>query len=277
MTTPEPTPETTPEPTPEIPAAPATPAAPAAKKARNTLGMVALGLAVFGALLAVIPATNGFSWVVLLGAFIVSIVALTRKGQGKGMALIALIVSFLFWIISIFVGIAVVATAVNDAIDDAPSVSAPSTSDSAEVEGEVEAAEEEEANAVAGIGDTVTTDDGAEITLISITPGATPPNDFLISEVRGTLVAVSMSMTNGTNEAISISESSIAGFIGDAEYGASALYGTESNEWYIYEEINPGLAVNFTAYIDVPADIALDLVTFKTNIFFGDSVTFATK
>ncbi|QAV69842.1 DUF4352 domain-containing protein [Salinibacterium sp. UTAS2018] len=265
------TPETNPETTPETPAAPTAPAAPAAKKARNTLGLVALGLAVFGALLAVIPATNGFSWVILLGAFIVSIVALTRKGQGKGMALVALIVSFLFWIISIFVGIAVVATAVSESIDDAPSISAPSTSDEDTDEAPAET------DAIAGVGDTVTTDDGAEITLLSVTLDATPPDDYLISEVRGTLVAVSMSMTNGTNEAISISESSVAGFIGDAEYEAAVVYGTESNEWYVYEEINPGLEANFTAYIDVPADTELDLVSFKTDLFFGDAVTFVAK
>ncbi|WP_341954265.1 hypothetical protein [Salinibacterium sp. TMP30] len=259
-------PETTPDSTPDSTTPPA-----AAKKARNTLGLVALGLAVLGALFAVIPATNGFSWVVLLGAFIVAIVALTRKGQGKTTALIALILSFLFWIISIFVGIAVVATAVNDSLNEAPSVS---ESDATTDEGD---AAEEEAPAPAGIGDTITTDDGIEITLVSITPGATSPDEYFASEVRGTLVAVSMSMTNGTNEAVAISESAVKGFIGEAEYGASRVYGTESGDWYVYEEINPGLTVAFTAYIDVPADSGLDTVTFNTDLFFGEGVTFAAK
>ncbi|MBH0115954.1 hypothetical protein I6E52_03755 [Salinibacterium sp. NG253] len=268
MTTPEPTPEATPEPTPETAAAPA---APAAKKARNTLGMVALGLAVFGALLAIIPATNGFSWVILLGAFVVSIVALTRKGQGKTMALIALIVSFLFWIISIFVGIAVVATAVSESLDDAPSISAPDTSDAEDAEdGATEPA-------AAGIGDTITTDDGVEITLLSITPDATSPDDYFASEVRGTLVAVSMSMVNGTNEAVTISGGSVKGFIGEAEYEASRIYGTESGDWYALEDINPGLTAAFTAYIDVPADTDLDTVSYTTELFFGEGVVFLAK
>lgn len=260
MTTPETNPETTPE-------TPAAPAAPAAKKARNTLGMVALGLAVFGALLAVVPATNGFSWVILLGAFIVSIVALTRKGQGKGMALVALIVSFIFWIISIFVGIAVVANAVSESIDDSPSISEPDTAD----------ADADVAPAEAGVGDTITTDDGVEITLLSITPDATSPDDYFASEVRGSLVAVSMTMVNGTNEAVTISGSSVNGFIGEAEYEASRIYGTESGDWYALEEINPGLTAAFTAYIDIPADAALDSVTYTTELFFGEGVTFLAK
>lgn len=247
-----------------------TPAAPAAKKARNTLGLVALGLAVFGALLAVIPATNGFSWIILLGAFIVSIVALTRKGQGKAMALVALIVSFLFWIISIFVGIAVVATAVSDSIDGTPSISAPDTSDSAENA-------DAETPAEAGVGDTITTDEGVEITLLSITPNATAPDDFFASEVRGTLVAVSMSMVNGTDGAVTISGGSVNGFIGDAKYEASRVYGTESGDWYALEEINPGLTAAFTAYIDIPADTNLDTVTYNTDLFFGEGVVFLAK
>ncbi|MBH0008918.1 hypothetical protein [Salinibacterium sp. SWN1162] len=274
MTTPETNPETTPEmpAAPETPAAPAAAVAPAAKKARNTLGLVALGLAVLGALLAVIPATNGFSWVILLGAFIVSIVALTRKGQGKTMALIALIVSFLFWIISIFVGIAVVATAVSESLDDAPSISAPDTADA-----DADAGTDAEPAAAAGIGDTITTDDGVEITLLSITPNATSPDDYFASEVRGSLVAVSMSMVNGTNEAVTISGGSVNGFIGEAEYEAARIYGTESGDWYALEEINPGLTAAFTAYIDIPADATLDSVSYTTELFFGDGVMFLAK
>ena len=257
------TPETTPEATPDAPTPPA-----ATKKVRNTLGLVALGIAILGALFAVIPATNGFSWVILLGAFIVSLVAVTRKGKGKAASVIALVVSVVFWIISIPIGLAVVATAVSDSINEGQSVTSP---DEATDDGE------DSEESAAGVGDTITNDDGVEVTLISITPDATTPDDFFASEVRGTLVAVSMTMTNGSNEAVTITGGSVNGFIGEAEYEATRVYGTDSGDWYALEEINPGLTAAFTAYIDVPADTDLDTVSYTTDMFFGDGLVFLAK
>lgn len=243
----------------------------APKKARNTLGLVALILAVLGAILAVIPATNGFSWVILLGAFVVAIVGLTRKGQGKGTSLAALIVSFVFWLISVFVGIGVIATGVAEEIDDPPAVSQPDDAPATEEEEEDAPAEEA---AGAGIGDTVTTDDGVEVTLAGIRPGVEAPNNFIVDDVRGVLVAVDMSMTNGSDEVVSISSSSVQGFVGNAEYESVAVFDTDSESWYVYEDINPGLTANFTAYFDVPEDRVLDRVTFLTAIILGDEATF---
>lgn len=255
---------TTPETTPEAPTPPAS-----TKKPRNTLGLVALGIAILGALFAVIPATNGISWVILLGAFIVSLVAVTRKGKGKAASVIALIVSVVFWIISIPIGLAVVGTAVSDSINEGQAITTPD-----EATDEVEDGEE---SGAAGVGDTITNDDGVEVTLISITPDATTPDDFFASEVRGTLVAVSMTMTNGSNEAVTITGGSVNGFIGEAEYEATRVYGTDSGDWYALEEINPGLTAAFTAYIDVPADTDLDTVSYTTDIFLGDGLVFLAK
>lgn len=252
---------TTPETAPEAP----TPTA-STKKPRNTLGLVALGIAILGALFAVIPATNGISWVILLGAFVVSLVAVTRKGKGKAASVIALIVSILFWIISIPIGLAVIGTAVSDSINEGQSITTPD-----------EATDEVEESGAAGIGDTITNDDGVEVTLISITPDATSPDDFFTSEVRGTLVAVSMTMTNGSDEAVTITGSSVKGFIGEAEYEAARVYGTDSGDWYALEQINPGLTAAFTAYIDVPEGTDLDTVSYTTDMFFGDGLVFLAK
>lgn len=254
------------------PAAPeSAPAAiPAAPGARNTLGLVALGLAIFGAILAVVPATNGFSWLVLLAAFVIAIIGLTRKGQKKLTSIIALVLSFLFWIISIFVGIGVIAGGVVDAIDQPPAVSEPDAPADGEEPGEEEAPSEDGA----GVGDTVTTDSGVAVTLVSVESGVQPPDDFIISEVRGQLVSVSMSMENGSDEAVDISTSSLIGLIGSAEYESAGVFGTDSGDWYVYEEINPGLTVKFTAYFDIPTDASLERVTFKTSIFFGEEATF---
>ena len=260
---------------PEVTSQPATPdaaaTATATAKQRNTLGLVALGLAVFGALLAVIPATNGFSWLFLFAGFIVGIVGLTRKNQGKTTSLVAIIVSFLFWIVSIIVGVALIAGGVSDAVEeemDSPAISEPAEEDAAD-----DAPAEEEG---ARIGDTVTTPNGVAVTLSAIEYGVANPNDLLISEVRGSLVAVKMSMTNGSSEAVSISGSSVNGTIGDAKYEAAAVLGN-SGTWYVYEEINPGLTAEFTAYIDIPADAQLDTVEFLTAAIFGESAVFLAK
>lgn len=253
---------------PQYPSAQAPTAQP--KPTRNTVGLVALGLAIFGALLAVVPATNGFSWLILLAAFVLAIVGLTRKGQGKATSIIALVVSFLFWIVSIFVGIGVIAGGVVDSIDDEPAISQPDGPSD-----DVDAPEEEPApDEAAGVGDTVTTDSGVAVTLVSVQAGVQPPNDIIISEVRGQLVAVAISMANGSDDSVPVSTSSLIGFIGDAEYEAAGVFGTDSGEWYIFEEINPGLNVNFTAYFDIPADGALDRVTFQTSAIFGEQATF---
>lgn len=240
---------------------------------RNVLGLVALGLAVLGALLAVVPPTNGISWLFLLSAFILGIVGVTRKGQTKVTSIIAIAVSFVFWIVSIFVGVALVASGLSTAIgnqDGTPSVSQPSEESS---DGKDETEGEE---AGAGIGDTVTTPNGAEVDLVSIDYGVPNPNDILISEVRGSLAAVRMTMTNNTDEAVAISGASVIGYIGSAKYEAAAVLG-DSGSWYVYEEINPGLTASFTAYIDIPAETQLDSVEFLTALLFGESAVFLAR
>ncbi|MFP5290673.1 MAG: hypothetical protein ACLGH5_06790 [Actinomycetes bacterium] len=245
---------------------------------KNTIGLVALILAVVGALMAIVPATNGFSWLILLAALVLAIIGLTRKGQKKGTSIAALILSVVFWLISVVVGIGVIAAGVSESIESPPVASEPDSAPATEPDPDEgsEPAEEPAAD-VAGVGDSVTTDSGVAVTLASIENGVLPPNDFIVSEVRGTLVAVTMSMTNGSSDSVAISTSSVFGYIGDAEYEAAAVFGADSGEWYVYEEINPGLTANFIAYFDVPADSALDTVKFQTALLFGEEASFVTQ
>jgi len=250
---------------PEPTTAPATPAVNSAEApGKNTVGLVALIIAGVGALFAILPPTNAISWLVLLAALIVGIVGLTRKGQKKATSVIAVVLSVVFWVVSVIVGIGLIASGVADAINSPPSASEPDA-------GSESGGTDEPGETSAGIGDSVTVD-GVTVTLSSVEVGVAPPNDFIVSEVRGELVAVTMSMNNGSDDAVAISTSSVQGFIGSAEYEAAAVFGSDSGEWYIFEEINPGLTANFVAYFDVPAGTPLEQVVFQTSIFGGEAV-----
>ncbi|WP_062077094.1 hypothetical protein [Demequina globuliformis] len=109
---------------PTPPAAPAgapqpmpTPAAEA--PAKNRMGLIALITAAAGFLFACIPGALIVGWILLPVGFILGIVAVTRKGQKKGMGIAAIIVSVVGTIVGVIVFLAVAATAVSDAFEEA--------------------------------------------------------------------------------------------------------------------------------------------------------------
>lgn len=84
------------------------------------LAIVALVLALVGAILAFIPFVTWFSGAILLAAFIVALVALIgKKHGGKPLSISALIVSVVGWIISIVMSIVSFGIVGQAAIDDA--------------------------------------------------------------------------------------------------------------------------------------------------------------
>ncbi|GAA1694803.1 hypothetical protein GCM10009808_09840 [Microbacterium sediminicola] len=97
---------------------------PAAPDSRpKTLAMVALIIAIVGIVMAVIPFVTWISGLVLLAAFIISLIALiSKKHGGKGMSIAALIISVVGWIVSIvmtFVSIALISgAALNQALEE---------------------------------------------------------------------------------------------------------------------------------------------------------------
>lgn len=104
------------------------PGAPSEPKQRNVLGIIALALAVVGFVFACIPGALVIGWVALPIAFILSIVALFRKGQGKGLAVTALIVSVVGTIVGVIVFFTVVGNSFNDAFGGTSSSGVQSTS-----------------------------------------------------------------------------------------------------------------------------------------------------
>ena len=250
-----------------IPTAPETPAvapapgfAPAAAKAPNTIGLVAIILAGVGFLMAVIPPTSGFAWIILLAATILGIVGVTRKGQKKGTSIAAMILGVVGWIVSIvvfFISAAVGISAALDEADDAPAVSAPDSSS----EGEA---------APAVIGDTVT--DAANVSFTvnamkcGLTVGGKDPFD---EKPKGEFCQVDLTIANGSSDSISLSGLDFAAFIGESKYDTESIANMFDDDYY-GTDVNPGLSAKGTIFFDVPAGATLDTVQFQQLFSFED-------
>lgn len=256
------------------PVAPQTPEAPApvAPGGTNTLGLVGLILAGVGFLLGIIPPTSGIAWLLLIPGAILGIVGLTRKGKPKGMALTALILGVVGWIVSIIVffvsAIFLVGSAVDGAIDqsrDRPSASREAAgADEQEVE-EIE---------VPGIGDTVVSENGVEFTVNSVTCGlaVAGTNKFLQEEADGQFCEVAFTFMNGTDQAIYTSSSDYIATIGAAEYttdGVANVFGSEA----VATNVNPGISIEGLVYFDIPVGEALDTVGYKELFSFDEPLS----
>jgi cytoskeletal protein RodZ len=187
------------------------------------------------------------------------------------------------WVVSGVVLVA--AAAVGSAGDDETvssgsesSSSSSSSSDATDSERDAESSADEaeespSANGSPAVGDTARTDDGVDITLISVTGPVATPNGWIIDNPKGELVAVEMEMFNDSDEPMNLSTSSVTAYIGNAEYEASALFGP-SGDWFVYEDVNPKLGTKFTAYFDMPVGSRPTQIEFASSIFFGEAVVF---
>lgn len=115
---------------------------------KNTLGLIALIVAIVGFVFACIPGALIVGWVLLPTAFVLGIVAVCLKGS-KWQAVTAIVLS----IVGTIVGIAVFLIVVNDAFDDAFGSSDSRTNDTS--------TSVEEANETAGAGESAEDTDAA--------------------------------------------------------------------------------------------------------------------
>lgn len=108
------TPAPAPQPAPPWSGLPAEPPS-GARRPRNGLAIAALVVAVLGAVFACVKGALVVGWVLLPVAFVLSIVALVRRGSQKGLAWAALAVT----IVGTIAGVVTFTSAVGDAVDDA--------------------------------------------------------------------------------------------------------------------------------------------------------------
>ena len=101
------------------------------KKGRNTVGIVALVMAVIGFIFACVPGALIVGWILLPISFIVGLVGLFRKGEVIWPAITAVIVSVVGTVVGVFVFLVVVGNAVDEAISSTSTVSASPAPDEA--------------------------------------------------------------------------------------------------------------------------------------------------
>lgn len=215
--------------------------------ASPVIAWVAFGLALAGLVFAIIPGVSFFAWVVILAAFIVSIVALAKKSK-KGLSVVSLILSIVAGVVAIIVSIvtalAVVAGAASAASDSL-------TASQDEIQ--------------AGIGQTVTTSDGLDFTLDSVTCGQpTYEGQFGTETAIGQFCVVGFTLANNGSEPATAFINDFGGLVGETNVEALFNIGVggfaPDNGASI--ELNPGLSTTGTAVIDIAAGASLDAVTF---------------
>ena len=84
-------------------------------KTRNTIGIIALVVAILGAILSVVPGAAIIGWILLPFGFILGIVGLFMSGKPRGTSVAAIIVSIVGTLMAIVFFIAVVGSAFDDA------------------------------------------------------------------------------------------------------------------------------------------------------------------
>ncbi|MGW0177801.1 DUF4352 domain-containing protein [Nocardia sp. NPDC003345] len=116
---------TTTPPYPPAPMPPPSPASPypgrppAPEKRKNTVGLIAIIVAVVGFVFACIPGALIVGWILLPIAFILGIVGVCQAGKTKGTSVAATIVAVVGTVVGFIVFLAVVSDAVDESFDDA--------------------------------------------------------------------------------------------------------------------------------------------------------------
>lgn len=94
---------------------------------RNTLGLVAMILAIVGFIFACVPGALIIGWVLLPVSFILGLVALFRKGETHWQAIAAVVLAVVGTIVGVIVFIAFVGEAVDEALSTSASAAASSS------------------------------------------------------------------------------------------------------------------------------------------------------
>ncbi|MGV1034096.1 MAG: hypothetical protein ACOYBP_02580 [Microbacteriaceae bacterium] len=219
-----------------------------ASKKTTTVGWVAFGLAILGFIFAVIPGLSFIAWVVILAAFIVSIVALAKKGSKKAVPTVSLIVSIISGVVAIIVSVVTVLAAVSGAASQA-------IDDTTTSQDEIQA----------GIGQPVLTSDGAQLVIQSVECGLpTFEGAYQTSTAIGQFCVVKFTLSNPSNEPIIAFTNDFGGLVGGTDVEADKGIGTGGfgPDSSMSIELNPGLSIEGTAVIDIPAGATFDAVTF---------------
>jgi hypothetical protein len=213
----------------------------------SVIGWVALGLSALSFLFAVLPGFSFFAWVMIVAAFVVSIVAVAKKGVAKAVPVIALVLSIVAGITAPIVSLMTIGAAISESVDES----------SATVD-----------EATAKIGDTVSTEGGLNFTVTAVSCGlASAPSWIGGDETpQGEFCKIDFTvLNNGDKEAI-LFPNYVGGLIGTVEYAANDSASVFVGDSPLSVTINPGLSISGTAFIDVPAGKSIEAITFTEGL-----------
>lgn len=84
------------------------------KRKTSVLAWVALGFGVLGFLFAILPVASFLAWLFTLPAFILAIIALTKKDKARAVPVIALLLSIIAFIVAIVVSVSTIVAPIGD-------------------------------------------------------------------------------------------------------------------------------------------------------------------
>lgn len=183
-----------------------------------------------------------------MAAFVISIVAMAKKGSKKAIPVTSLIISIVSGIVAIIVSLVTVLAAVSGA--------------ASQVADDMSASQDE---IQAGIGQPVTTSDGAQLVINSVECGLSSVESSYGSTqtALGQFCVVKFTLSNPSNTPITAFINDFGGLVGETDVEAEAFslggFGPDSSSSI---ELNSGLSVDGVVVIDIPAGSTLDAVTF---------------
>lgn len=226
---------------------------------RNVLGLVALIIAIIGGVATLgvfaVPSLLFIAIPMLLVAFVLAIIGLTRRNQGKGTSIAALVLSVVLG----FLGPILFAGSFMNFLGE--SIGGGTTEIPADT------------SQVAKIGEKVSNSAGVSFTVSKVRCGKSKFTDEFGYEnrARGSFCIVSTKIRNDSNEEVTISVNDITGLIGEAKYEADAGLSDLGGERFL-ASINPGLRVNAKFVIDVPKQAKLEYIELRPVLSFQDAV-----
>lgn len=222
---------------------------------------MAFALSITGFIAAVMPGLSIFAWVLILAAFVMSIITLTKK-QKRALSVISLVLSLVsgVWpfIVSLVTLLAVGVGAIAEAGDKM-------NASADEIRG--------------GIVQVLTTQDGLDLLFNSVECGAAEYEGTYSTETAaGDFCVVSITLTNNGEEASTmISTSNFGALVGDYSFDAvNALdVGGFGKDKDYTIELNPGLSTEGEIVVGVPVGTVLDAVTYAD--LFGEEIAIAAR
>lgn len=260
---------------------------PSPRPEKNTLGLVALIMAVIGFIFACIPGALIVGWILLPVSFILALVSLFQAGPKK-LGIIALIVSIVGTLVGFIVFFAVVADAVDEAFSDGDTKI--TTPDDADSNADSGSNESDSDNAAAGtrgnplpIGSTVENDDWT-VTINSVDLDATDKvmaeNQFNDEPGDGNvyiLINVTATYTgdDGDGETPWVSIDYVTS--GGNTFAGSDSMAVAPDQFDSFETLYNGASTSGNMVIEVPADGVANGTLAVNPSMFGDKVFFAVK